>query len=237
MSVIYHVDQYNFLPGHVVQILLCPADKKIRFTAGQYLFLTSPTGRQMPYSIANAPNDLGVIELHIRQKNDDPGLSLLLEDIKSNRQASVTGVSGQFEYPSQSTDSLVLLAGGTGFAQMKAIIEKAILTEDSRNIRLFWANTRLDDFYLLHLLKDWQAALDNFEYTLVCTQKVQLHDASVDSGLIYDAVLTAKVDLSSAQVIAAGPFAMVKDCFNQLRPHGLGAKQFYSDIFSAEESA
>ncbi|MFX6218521.1 hypothetical protein ABTF55_22235, partial [Acinetobacter baumannii] len=74
--------------------------------------------------------------------------------MRPGQQFSLEGPAGRF-FMREGSEPVILLASGTGFAPVKALVEEAIATGSTRAMRLYWGGRRAADLYLDALCRDW----------------------------------------------------------------------------------
>lgn len=221
------------LTNNVAQLILQPIDKPIHFKAGQYIHVLFPDQSWQPLSIANAMAPGQHIELHIRFRDDNT--KNFLANVKKTKQVVISQALGKCYYRKDPPNPIILLAGGTGFAPLKAIIEKAIVEQDQRSFKLYWGSRIVSDFYLCQLLGSWQNSL-NFSSTLVISQPQADTNWQGRVGYIHDAVIKDHPKLTAYQVYAAGPQMLVLAAHKLFCAHGLAPELFYSDWIEAPKA-
>ncbi|MFU8797330.1 MAG: hypothetical protein ACNA7Y_01340 [Gammaproteobacteria bacterium] len=191
------------------------------YQAGQYLEILLPDTAPRPFSIANKPGNL--IELHIRWLPDSPYIISLIDHITTNKSLTIQGPFGHCIYHKIPEYPSVLIASGTGFAPLKAIIEKALAEEDLRKpMHLYWGARTEAELYLNDLPTLWAQQHSLFRYTPIFGRTPLLQHT-------LDAVLADYPHLSHHHLYASGPFDLVHAIFKALKPHGLETNLTYSD--------
>jgi len=230
------VESIELSQAHVYQIQLrLPAGKSPEFFPGQYLSINLPARDDPAYfSIASRPG-LRSIELHIQA---DPHLESALEIVQflqtQHEQNSCVSISLPFgeaclhEEPSK---SLILMAAGKGFAQMKSMIEHLQFIDYRHSISLYWAVRKNEDMYLRMMAQAWEQQYSNFHFKPIIAgiddrQGVDHHDQ------MSDAVLEDHPDLANSLVFVSGSPKLVFSAMDALTESGLPEKQFYSDVLA-----
>jgi CDP-4-dehydro-6-deoxyglucose reductase len=106
--------------------LKLPASENFTFRAGQYIDILLADGQRRSFSIANAPHDGGHLELHVRRIDGGRFTGHVFEAMKEKEILRFEGPLGSFFLREDSQRPIVMVAGGTGFAPIKGIVEHAI---------------------------------------------------------------------------------------------------------------
>lgn len=221
----YIIKEYNQLTSNIVQLFLIPIAKKINYLAGQYLEILYSDGTYHPFSIANIYNAEGLLELHIKIIECDSALHNTLLDFKKTKKLTLRGPFGQAYYRHdklQDKKKVIVLAGGTGFAYAKAIIEQAIQCHDHRNIYFYWSVRLKQDYYLLNFPEAiWPKKLAHFEYISVLSESKTYADTII---------VKQHPDLIDCVIYASGPKKMIQNGYQLFLQHGLSKNAMYSDF-------
>ena len=213
--------------------LRLPASEDFRFRAGQYVDILLSEGRRRSFSIANAPHDSGHLELHVRRVDGGSFTAQVFETMKEKDILRIEGPLGAFWLREDSSRPIVLVAGGTGFAPIKSLVEDAIERGLSRPISLYWGARDRAGLYMDALARSWESALPGLRYVPV------LSDAAADlewtgrRGLVHQAVMDDFADLSGHEVYACGAPAMIDAARADFcNGRGLPEDAFFSDAFT-----
>ncbi|MHA7840878.1 MAG: 2Fe-2S iron-sulfur cluster-binding protein [Gammaproteobacteria bacterium] len=213
--------------------LVTSAEKHIAYCAGQYMLLNDGTEQCCPYSIANAPQGGHELEFHIRHNDNNPFAQGLLKHLAARETVMVTGPYGKNihrAYPSLPT---LYVAGGTGFAPMKALLEKALEEPCTQPLHLFWVVDHEDDFYALDILTHWQKMVPHFTFTpILYGEKKPESQWQGEWGTVQQCIARRYNDLSHHRVYGAGPANMITQLWQTLQSLGLPRHLFYSDMMS-----
>ena len=158
--------------------LQLPANTTLQFRAGQYLDFILKDGARRQYLMANAPHSGGMIELHVRYTpgGDLPIDSSACSSRRSGARHSTEVPLGTFFLREDSTRPIVLLAGGTGFAPIKAIAEHVFhqrINRDeggkpARDVHLYWGARTKKDLYMGHVPDQWAKEQPNCGMSRCC---------------------------------------------------------------------
>jgi CDP-4-dehydro-6-deoxyglucose reductase len=218
--------------------LQLPANDVMRYHAGQYVEFILRDGARRSYSIANAPHTQAqgpAIELHLRHLPGGKFTDHVFGGMKEKDILRIEGPFGSFFLREASDLPIVLLASGTGFAPMKALLEHMEHKGFTRNTTLYWGCRSRADLYL----HDWAAAaaqrLPWLRYVPVLSEPGENDAWTGRTGLVHEAVMHDHADLSSYQVYACGVPVMVDAARRDLVQRcGLPAEEFYADAFTSE---
>ncbi|MDF2868053.1 MAG: CDP-6-deoxy-delta-3,4-glucoseen reductase, partial [Gammaproteobacteria bacterium] len=195
---------YKQLAPTVWQVLLKPEEAKPVYRAGQYLEILHRDGSPKPFSIANAPNADGIIELHIRHTPENTYTAELLDEIKQGRALRIKLPYGDCIYPKEKDVKTILLAGGTGFAPMQAILEQALSNELNPPIYFYWGARSLQDLYLHEKVLAWAQQYHQLHYIPVLSMPEPADNWQGKTGFVHEAVVAEHPELSHYQVYASG---------------------------------
>lgn len=207
-----------------------PAGERLRFRPGQYVDLLLRDGRRRSYSLANPPQIDDRLELHVRQVQGGHFSEHLLGGVQSGALLRFEGPLGSFYLREGSTRPLILVAGGTGFAPIKSMVEHALACGDERPLHLFWGVRTQRDLYQGELAQSWARDHAHVAFTPVLSEPA---DEGWDgaTGYVHAAVLKAYPDLSGHDVYMAGPPAMIAAARADFAHAGLPAQALYFDSF------
>ena len=218
----------------VLQLQL-PANDSFAYRAGQYVEFILRDGARRSYSIASAPNLGTSMELHIRHMPGGKFTDHVFGAMKAKEILRVEGPFGSFFLREDSDKPVVLLASGTGFAPIKALIEHMQHLESQRSVTLYWGGRRPADLYM----QDWVAAqlktMPNLKYVPVVSDAAPNDDWQGRTGFVHRAVLQDFPDLSNYQVYACGAPIVIESArrdFSALAQ--LPADEFFADSFTSE---
>jgi CDP-4-dehydro-6-deoxyglucose reductase, E3 len=230
------VERLEPLAPDVMRVWLrLPAVEEFPFRAGQYLDVMLAGGGRRSFSIASPPHDAGLIELHVRRVSGGEFTVQVFERLTRGALLRIEGPLGQFVYRDPEDPAtrapLVLVAGGTGFAPVKAILRHVLEAGASRPVHLYWGARHAVDLYEDGWVRERSARFGNFRYTPVLSMPAGEEASRYRTGLVHEAVLDDFTDLSTAEVYAAGPPAMIAALRATLPAHGLAAGSLYFDSF------
>lgn len=216
-----------------------PASDPFRYYAGQYLEFILRGGLRRSYSMANAPSDSNLIELHVRHM---PGGAFTDHvfgagdtAMKLREILRVEAPLGSFFLREDSDKPVVFLVSGTGFAPIKAVVERMIETGSQRQATLYWGGRRPHDLYMHDLAQQWADTLPAFSYIPVISEAQDTDGWTGRTGFVHHAVMADIPDLSGYQVYACGTPIMVESARHDFtHTNALPDDEFFADAFTSE---
>ncbi len=234
------VAQLERLSHDVMRMRLqLPANDIIQYHAGQYVEFLLADGARRSYSMANAPHTLvengaPIIELHLRHMPGGKFTDHVFGAMKEKAIMRIEGPYGSFHLQGESPKPIVLLASGTGFAPIKAILEHMQFMGITRDTVLYWGGRRPRDLYLEDWVRARLAEMPHLSYVPVVSDALPEDGWSGRSGFVHLAVLQDLPDLSGHQVYACGTPIMVESARRDfVEKAGLPEHEFYADAFTS----
>ena len=219
----------------IVLKLQLPANDTLRYHAGQYVEFILRDGARRSYSMANAPHNGPGVELHIRHMPGGKFTDHVFGAMKEKEILRVEGPFGSFFLREDSDKPMVLLASGTGFAPIKAVIEHMQHKGITRPATLYWGGRRPVDLYLDDWMKAKLAEMPNLKYVPVISDALPEDQWAGRTGFVHQAVLADLPDLSGHQVYACGaPIVVDSARRDYLALGGLPEEEFFADSFTTE---
>jgi len=229
------VTKKEFLSHDVVRLYLkLPETERMQFRAGQYIDILLPDGRRRSFSLANAPHDDALIELHIRHVDGGDFTGYVMDELHEKDILRIEGPHGSFFLHEETQRPLIFMAGGTGFAPIKGIIEHALAEGLTQPMHLYWGVREKKDLYLDELPKKWAKYLPHFHFVPVFSEPATDSDQSENmrTGYVHDAVIEDFPEgMAEFDIYASGPPVMVHAGFDAFKKHGLTEDRYFSDAF------
>jgi len=222
-------------PDVMALYLRLPAVEEFRFRAGQYLDVMLAGGRRRSFSIASPPHDAALIELHVRRVEGGEFTERVFGSLAPGALLRIEGPLGQFVYrePAEPATAgpLLLVAGGTGFAPLKAILRQLLESGVRRRLHLYWGARHEADLYQDAWLREQVARYPGLSYVPVLSMASAAESARYRCGLVHEALLADFAALAPAEVYAAGPPALIAALRAALPARGLAPERLYFDSF------
>ena len=222
----------------VLQLQL-PANDPMTFRAGQYIEFLLRDGSRRSYSMANAPHTLQntppMVELHIRHMPGGKFTDPVFSTMKEKDILRAEGPYGSFYLREDSDKPVILLASGTGFAPIKALIEHMAHAGITRPATLYWGGRRPADLYMADWVTAQMQRMPQLRFVPVVSNAEAQDQWTGRTGFVHRAVLEDHPDLSDFQVYACGAPIVVESARREyVQQAGLPEQEFYADAFTSE---
>ncbi|WP_313302909.1 CDP-6-deoxy-delta-3,4-glucoseen reductase [Diaphorobacter sp.] len=223
----------------VMQVKLqLPAADHFRYHAGQYIEFILRDGARRAYSMATAPHlqeQAPGVELHIRHMPGGRFTDHVFGAMKEREILRVEGPFGSFFLREDSDKPIILLASGTGFAPIKALLEHMQHKATTRPVTLYWGGRRPGDLYMDTWVREQQAQMPQLQYVPVVSDAMPEDHWQGRTGFVHKAVMQDFADLSGHQVYACGAPIVVDSARNDyVAECQLPAEEFFADAFTSE---
>lgn len=233
------VAELKIINKKTIIITLAPVTKGdcfCQFMPGQYVEIIPSNGQWLPraYSIGNAPQNGGAIELQIRYVEEGRLSTWFFNELKTGDVLQVRGPRGNFTMKSVPEKSLVFIAGGTGFAPIKALIEQQIQLNSQRKIELYWGMGTAADIYEIDSIVLWNNTNPNFKCTLaVDNGDLPALPKSIIavSGKLVDVIASKNEVFAETDAYVAGPPVMMPGITQTLLNKGILPENIHIDSF------
>jgi CDP-4-dehydro-6-deoxyglucose reductase len=221
----------------IIMQLQLPATDTFAYHAGQYVEFLLRDGSRRSYSMANAPHtqlNQARLELHLRHMPGGLFTDQVFSTLKEKDILRVEGPFGSFYLREDSQKPMVLLASGTGFAPIKALIEHMQHKGITRPVSLYWGGRRPADLYMHDWVVAQAAQMPHLRYIPVVSNALPEDAWSGRTGFVHQAVVQDTPDLSGHEVYACGaPIVIESAQRDYVQSHGLPAEAFFADSFTS----
>lgn len=227
------VSRLDPLSHDVVRMGLVLKDGSVlKFHAGQYINIILENGERRSFSFASAPHTASEeIELQVRLVPGGKFTTAVFTTMKVGDTLRFEGPLGTFTLREDSEKPILFVAGSTGFAPVKSMVESAFHTGIRRKMVLYWGVRRPSDLYMAELAQTWAREHDNFDFIPVLSDPQSADAWTGRTGLVHEAILADYPDLSQHQVYACGSVQMVKAAQPAFVKHGISTDDCFSDAF------
>jgi NAD(P)H-flavin reductase/ferredoxin len=203
-----------------------PAGIRVKFKAGQHLNLILNNGERRDFSMANPPRESDGAQLHIRHVPGGAFTSTVFETLKRGDRLKLEVPFGDFVLR-ESDRPILFVAGSSGFAPIKSIIEDMLIKGIARDITLYWGARTRGGLYS-DLPAKWELDNPRFKYVPVISDRPE---PGIRHNLVHRAVLEDHPKLTGFQAYACGVPVMIQAAQREFLAAGLPADQFFSDAF------
>lgn len=225
------VERIERLAPEVIRLMLSlPQGETIAFKAGQYINIILDDGQRRAFSFANPPQTGGQIELHVRRIPGGRFTGAVFTSMKVGDTIRFEGPLGQFTL-SDSAHPILFVAGATGFAPIKSIVEDAFTRGLTRPMWLYWGVRKKDDLYAIELAERWQREHPHFRFVPVLSEADPADRWEGRTGLVHEAMLADFPDLRDHEVYVCGSVKMVEAAVPAFIEQGLGEGFCFTDAF------
>lgn len=238
------IERTQRLAHDVIALYLrLPSAEEFAFQPGQYLDVILPGGRRRSFSIASPPHDARLIELHVRHVAGGEFTDRLFAADPAKTLLTIEGPLGDFRYHPPPPDDggagrrasggaagpMLLVAGGTGYAPINAILRHLVDLRCERDLWLYFGVRAERDLYADARIREIAGRAPRLRYVPV------LGEPSVGwngrRGLVHEAVLAEHPRLDEFDVYACGPPAMILAVRREFAARGADPERLYFDSF------
>jgi NAD(P)H-flavin reductase/quinol-cytochrome oxidoreductase complex cytochrome b subunit len=220
------------LTHDVMQLYLrVQGDEVPFFYAGQYINVLLPDGQKRSFSFATAPHERDHIELQVRWIQGGLFTTRVFTEMKEGDTLQFEGPLGSFFLREDNEKPIIFVAGATGFAPVKSMVEHAFHIGLKRRMYLYWGVRSLRDLYLPELPRQWEREHETFKFVPVLSEPKPEDNWTGRTGFVHEAILADFPDLSNHQIYACGSVAMVQVAHPAFMAHGMSEHDCFSDAF------
>ncbi|MEZ5657242.1 MAG: CDP-6-deoxy-delta-3,4-glucoseen reductase [Burkholderiaceae bacterium] len=225
----------------VLKLQLPPAGGPLQFLAGQYIEVILRDGSRRQYSLGCAPHDVELLELHIRHMPGGKFTDTIFgatPAVKEKAILRLEGPMGTFFLREDSDKPIIMVASGTGFAPIKAIIEHMRHEGMSRPVTLYWGGRRPHDLYMDALCRQWADELAWFTYVPVISDALPQDDWQGRDGFVHKAAIADHPHMAGHEVYVCGAPIVVASAEREfVEQCALPPEAFFADSFTTEADA
>jgi NAD(P)H-flavin reductase/hemoglobin-like flavoprotein len=217
-----------------ISVLLVRPEPALDYLPGQSVALESPSRPKLwrYYSIANAPRPDGLLEFHIRLINGGAVSMALTSSTIADTELRIGPPVGvlTLNHPDSGRD-LLLVAGSTGLAPLKAILDQVAALPQPPGVHLFFGARTAEGLYDLDSLEKLAAQ----HPWLTVTPAVSADSRFAgETGSLPD-VVARHGDWSGRDAYLAGPTEMVQGTVARLTSAGMASDQIHIEDFGWSE--
>ncbi|MBP2236737.1 CDP-4-dehydro-6-deoxyglucose reductase/ferredoxin-NAD(P)+ reductase (naphthalene dioxygenase ferredoxin-specific) [Sinorhizobium kostiense] len=206
----------------------------LAFSAGQYAQLSFPGAPMRDYSMANQPGERE-LEFHIRRIPHGAASERVARTVAVGDEVTVRGPYGSAFLRQRHTGPILAIAGGSGMAPIKSIVETALNHGFRQPIHLYFGVRQERDLYLVEHFRTLCEHHPNLAFIPVLSQVE--HSVRFRTGTVTQALAEDLQDLDGWQTYMAGPPAMTDSVTPVLLERGLQRDGLHVDVFFTPEAA
>ena len=203
-----------------------PAGIRVKFKAGQHLNLILDNGERRDFSMANPPRESDGAQLHIRYVPGGAFTSYVFERLQRGDRLKLEIPFGDFTLR-ESSKPILFVAGSTGFAPIRSIIEDMLNRNIRRDVMLYWGARTRAGLYS-ELPRKWAAGNPCFKYVPVISDAPE---PGIRHNLVHKAVLEDHPRLAGYEAYVCGVPVMTQAAKNEFIAAGLPEDEFFADAF------
>lgn len=233
-----HVHSKEHLSHDVISLKInLDNNERLQYHAGQYIEFLLEDGKHRAFSIANAPHNDDVIELHIRHVEGGMFTDFLFEDMPDDSSLKIQGPLGSFYLREDRHRPIIMMGGGTGFGPLKAMIEHIEHVGFDQPIHMFMGVRALRDLYMDDMTQQWIKNNSNFTFTAVLSDPMEDDNWQGETGFVHQAVANKFPQLSAFDIYMSGPPPMVNAAVDLFTKLGASKDDMFSDAFEYSADA
>ena len=197
------------------------------FSAGQFASVTFEGCPPRDYSMANVPGD-PVLEFHIRRTAGGATSAHVWEKLKVGDGVRVEGPFGASYLRESHRGPIIAVAGGSGLAPIKSIIERALQKQLPQHIYVYFGVRSERDLYLHDHFAVLAEKHKNLHFVPVLSEGDGMNHRS---GLVHEAVGRDFDELDGCKAYLAGPPVMVEAATRLFEERGMRRIDIHADAF------
>lgn len=219
---------------HDVRILHLTTDAEapFDFLAGQYAKLRFAALPPRDYSMANPPGD-DTIEFHIRRMGGEGASDYVSTALKPGETVGLEGPFGEAYLRGAHGGPILAIAGGSGLAPIKSIVETALMRDPNRDVHLYFGVREERDLYLEQRFQTLCRIHSGLRFEPVVFEGAA--DGVYRRGSVADALAEDLPDLTRFKAYLAGPPVMVEASVEKLLGLGMADLDIHADPFYSDE--
>ena len=231
-SVPARVDVKERISHDVVHLVLqLPKARPFDYLPGQYVDILLRDGRRRSFSIASPPSADNRIEMQLRHVPGGSFVSYVINEMPDCAVLRIQGPLGGFYLRDAPERPAIFIAGGTGFAPIRAMLMDALARGETRPLHLYWGARASRDLYEHELAEQWVRDYPNLHYTPVLSEPADGDGWTGATGFVHEQVVRDFPDCSGCDVYLSGPPVLVESAKRDLADCGLRPERTFYDAF------
>ncbi|MEH6348024.1 MAG: 2Fe-2S iron-sulfur cluster binding domain-containing protein [Bermanella sp.] len=217
---------------HDITALEVELPTPLPFVSGQYADISLPglSDASRSYSFSK-PYDANknLIQFFIKHVPGGELSPIVMQKKLVGQQIQIDGPYGDFHLREDSS-AIICIAGGSGLAPVKALLEQALSENVKRDVTFIFAARTQQDLYCLdeikNIEKNWPA---NFKFVVVLSDEPKTSNWRGHRGYVTDVM--AEFLSGNEQAYLCGPTLMINAAVATLRKYSIPANKIFFDKF------
>jgi len=225
------IEEIRWHGTEIVEVTVLPP-VPIAFQPGQYFDWTIPTANaRRTFSAASAPG-AETLAFHLRVYPDGVASRFVRDRLRVGDVIEITGPFGHFALSANVHRPAIIVAGGTGFAPVRSILDAAMAQGDPRPIRFFYGARTAETLYCADDVRRWRHTLTDFRFHPAVSEETGTDAPEAFRGNISD-LLDRELggEVFGAEAYLCGPPPMVDAAIDVLVQKGLEKDDIHYDKF------
>ncbi|HEY6980037.1 2Fe-2S iron-sulfur cluster-binding protein [Reyranella sp.] len=197
------------------------------FSAGQYASVTFDGCQPRDYSMANVPGD-PILEFHVRRTEGGLTSAYVGERLRLGDSVRVEGPFGTSYLREAHRGPIIAVAGGSGMAPLKSIVERALAKELPQHVYFYFGARTERDLYLHDHFSALAQKHANLHFTPVLSEAT---GGKLRTGLVHEAVAQDFDEFDGCKAYLAGPPVMVEAATRLFEKRGMRRIDVHADAF------
>lgn len=212
-------------------------NERLQYLAGQYIEFILEDGKRRAFSIANAPHNDRLLELHIRHVDGGVFTDFLFSSMPEDSALQMEGPQGSFFIREDRQRPVIMMGGGTGFGPLKAMIEHIEYIDYPQPVHLFVGVRALRDLYMQEMVQQWIEKNPRLKFTPVLSEPMDGDNWQGETGFVHESVARHYPDLSGFDIYMSGPPPMINAAAERFTQQGASKDSMFSDAFEYSTDA
>ncbi len=227
------ISSVSKLTHDIVEVRIKLEQPLPQFVAGQYAeLIMDGIEDARSYSFARSPSneDEDTVSFFVRRVPDGLMSNLLHDGNRLGSKVTISGPHGTF-YLRDSTAPALCIAGGSGLAPIKAMMEQCVEDGFNRKVLFLFGARTQDDLYCIKEMEQISASESQFSFLPVLSEEDDNSNWAGNKGLVTDYINKQGLDIPECQAYLCGPPVMIDAAIEILNKAGLDNSQIFFDKF------
>jgi NAD(P)H-flavin reductase/hemoglobin-like flavoprotein len=213
-----------------IAVFTCVPMEQLEYRAGQYVSIECGYESRLwrVYSVANAPRPDNSMDFQVRALRSGWVSGALVRRLKVGDMVKLAAPMGSMTLDATSTRDVVCVAGGTGLAPIKALVEELTRYNRTRWVHLFFGARNRDDLYDLEDLNRMAARYPWLSVVAACADDPTFTGEKGDIA----GVVTRYGPWADHDFFVAGSAPMVKTTLRRLAELQIPSIRIKYDTFN-----